>query len=96
MEKGTLLIVQAKSGKLIARVSFDKSDGKSQGIVDIQFWSPTKEDLKYDNTPCEFVRDKGLPISLTERRMQLPKGAWTVLLDSKSARPIGVVQIDSF
>ncbi|HMS04176.1 MAG TPA: TfpX/TfpZ family type IV pilin accessory protein [Burkholderiaceae bacterium] len=24
------------------------------------------------------------------------KGAWTVLLDSKSARPIGVVQIDSF
>lgn len=63
MEKGTLYIVQAKSGKYIARITFTKSDGKP-GTIDAQFWSPTKDDLRYDNTPCEFERDKGQLIKI--------------------------------
>lgn len=64
MENGTLSILQAKSGKLIARVTFTKSDGKTTGIIDISFWSPVKDDLKYDSTPCEFQRDKGLLVKV--------------------------------
>ena len=63
MEQGTLSIIQTKSGKFIARISFSKPDGK-QAVIDAQFWSPTKDDLKYNNTPCEFHREKGVLIKL--------------------------------
>lgn len=64
MEQGTLSIIQTKSGKLIARVTFTKSDGKT-GVIDVQFWSPVKDDLKYNDTPCEFQREeKGMLIKL--------------------------------
>jgi CRISPR-associated protein Cmr6 len=63
MEQGTLSIVQTKSGKFIARVTFTKSDGKP-GIIDAIFWSPNKDDLKYEGTPCEFQRDKGVLIKI--------------------------------
>lgn len=63
MEQGTLSIIQTKSGKLIARVTFIKSDGKT-GVIDAQFWSPTKDDLKYNDTPCEFQREKGMPVKI--------------------------------
>lgn len=63
MERGTLSIIQTKSGKLIARVTFIKPDDKT-GIIDVAFWSPSKDDLKYDNTPCELLREKGLLVQL--------------------------------
>ncbi len=63
MEKGTLSIIQTKSGKFIARINFTKLDGK-QAVIDAQFWSPTKDDLKYNSTPCEFQRDKGTLVKL--------------------------------
>jgi CRISPR-associated protein Cmr6 len=63
MEQGTLSIIQTKSGKFIARVTFTKSDGK-QGVIDAQFWSPSKDDLKYNDTPCEFQREKGALVKL--------------------------------
>lgn len=64
MEKGTLSIIQTKSGKLIARITFSKPDGKTTGVIDVQFWSPTKDDLKYNDTPCEFQREKGTLVTL--------------------------------
>lgn len=63
MENGTLSIIQTKSGKFIARVTFTKPGGK-QAVIDAQFWSPTKDDLKYNDTPCEFQRDKGMLVKL--------------------------------
>lgn len=65
MEKGTLHIEKTKSGKLIAWISFVKSDGKSARI-DVIFWAPKEEDInKYNNTSCEFLREKGTLIKVS-------------------------------
>ncbi len=64
MEKGTLYIEKTKSGKLIAWIGFVKSDGKSARI-DVTFWAPKEEDIhKYNNTSCEFLREKGTLIKV--------------------------------
>lgn len=64
MEKGTLYIEKTKSGKLIAWIGFVKSDGKSARI-DVTFWVPKEEDIhKYNNTSCEFLREKGTLIKV--------------------------------
>lgn len=59
MEKGTLSIIKVKNDKLIARINFVKPDGRAS-IIDAGFWTVVQSDLKYDNTPCEFLRDKGV------------------------------------
>lgn len=59
MEKGTLYIKKVKNDKLIARIDFTKPDGRIS-TIDAGFWTVIQSDLKYDNTPCEFSRDKGV------------------------------------
>lgn len=59
MEKGTLSIVKVKNDRLIARINFVKPDGRTS-TIDAGFWTVVQSDLEYDNTPCEFLRDKGV------------------------------------
>lgn len=86
MENGTLSIVQAKSGKLIARVTFVKSDGKS-GIIDVVFWLPGKDDQKYDGTSCEFQRDKGVLIKLKTNDGRIIEKTTAPLQTARDERP---------
>lgn len=102
MENGTLSIIQTKSGKLIARVTFTKPDGK-QGVIDAQFWSPTKDDLKYNDTPCEFLRDKGALVKLKtsdgrviEKNVAPPQAAIGGRPNTESPSAIGGNVADSY
>lgn len=89
MEIGTLSIIETKSGKLIVRVTFTKSDGK-QGIIDASFWVPTKEHRKYDGTSCEFQRDKNLIIKIkTEDGKVFEKEQVRVTPNSEGKRESG-------